>query len=160
MRKVDALVYCGAFEQADTIVCTFSTRVEDDVQREEVTGLRFPMEGFDLVIDRLDLSFQRLMLEAHYDFGREMTRKELEQADVPRVWLVSYNGGEANQTMYAGSDFTMDEQGEIAAARLTLNISDYLEDEVTSVTLTPADYDEAKNIVPHPEQAVTIGLSK
>ena len=160
LSKADALVYCGAFEQADTIVCTFSTQVEDDVQREEITGRRFPMEGFDLVIDRLDLSFQRLMLEAHYDFGRKMTTEELEQADVPRAWLVSYNGGEANQTMYAGSDFTMDEQGEIAAARLTLNISDYLEGEVTCVTLTPADDDEAKNIVPHPEQAVTIDLSK
>ncbi|MGN0745658.1 MAG: hypothetical protein ACI4ML_03165 [Aristaeellaceae bacterium] len=160
LRKVDALVRCGAFEKADTIVCTFATRVEDDVQREEVTGLRFPMEGFDLVIDRLDLSFQRLILEAHYDFGREMALEELEQADVPRVWLVGYNGGEAKSTLYAGPDFTMNGQGEIDAVRLQLVLSDYLEGEVTSITLTPVDDDEAESIVPNPEQAVTIDLSK
>ena len=85
-----------------------------------------------------------------------MTLEELEQADVPRVWLVSYNGGKANQTMYAGPD----DHGETGEARLTLNISDYLEGEVISVTLIPAVYDAAKNLIPHPELAVTIDLSE
>ncbi|MGN1019974.1 MAG: hypothetical protein ACI4O7_06345 [Aristaeellaceae bacterium] len=155
LGKVDALVRCGAFGREDTIVCAFTTQAADGVQREEITGMRFPMEGFDLVIDRLDLSFQRLILEAHYDFGRAMTLEELEQADVPRAWLIGYNGRAANLTTpwFANADVTADGQGE---ARLRLSVSDYLTEAVQRITLTPADRDGAMNIVPHPEQAVTI----
>ena len=160
LRKVDALVRCGAFEQADVIVCTFSTRVEDDVQREDITGLRFPMEGFDLVIDRLDLSFQRLILEAHCDFGRDMTLEGLQQLEeqgrVPRAWFLGYNGGAANRPM----GISAGQPGESGQALLRLTISDYPADAVCSITLVPAFSGEGEAPVPHPEQAVTISLAE
>ncbi len=92
LSPVEELVRTGAFAYVDTIVCRFTTTFNDHTNRTELVGSRYSLGDYALVLDELHLSFQRLTLRAHVDFGREMTEAELDAADIPRCWRVCFNG--------------------------------------------------------------------
>lgn len=135
-RVKDLLVECGAFEAADTIVCTFSTEEQEAVQVEKMIGQRYNLGICDMVIDRLDVSFQRIIMEVHYDFGRLVTRDEVMSLDVPNWWNVQINGGSGGGL---ASISTGIDRVEGARGIWRMNISAYPEDAVETITLIPAE---------------------
>lgn len=93
MHKTEMLVASGAFEQVDSIVCQFVTDAQENVQHPELTGTRYPLGEYALVLDRVDVSFQRVQVEMHYDLGRTITKEELEQLGLPDCWVLQINDG-------------------------------------------------------------------
>ena len=89
-----------------------------------------------MVIDRLDVSFQRIIMEVHYDFGRLVTRDEIMSLDVPNWWNVQINDGSGGglASISTGIDRVEGERG-----IWRMNISAYPEDAVKTITLTPAE---------------------
>lgn len=93
MKNAAMLVSSGAFELVDSIVCQFVTDAQENVQHPELTGMRYPLGDYALVLDRVDVSFQRVLVEVHYDLGRTITEKELEQLGLPDCWILQINDG-------------------------------------------------------------------
>lgn len=93
MHKTEMLVASGAFEQVDSIVCQFVTDAQENVQHPELTGTRYSLGDYALVLDRVDVSFQRVQVEMHYDLGRTITEEELEQLGLPDCWAMQINDG-------------------------------------------------------------------
>lgn len=147
LDTAELLTRLGAFELTDTVVCRFSTSLNDDVRREELEGQRFDLGEYALQVERFDLSFQRLVLRMRVDFGHPLAAEEELEVAVPRQWEVRYNGsGEAAEGVdcaWINPDYGFSPDGEIETRELVLTYDGWPEDEVTSVTLVPFAWRES-----------------
>ena len=100
----------GAFELADVITFHFTTDFDDDVVREELIGQRYELGDYAVVIDALTVTFQRVSCTMHVDFGRPMSREELEAADLPNHIRIFREDGEALASTSVG--ITLGDEGE------------------------------------------------
>lgn len=81
----DMLVATGAFELADVITFHFTTDFDDDIVKEELVGQRYDMGEYAIVLDSVEASFQRVSVQSHLDFGRDLTLEELKAIRMPSV---------------------------------------------------------------------------
>lgn len=103
----------GAFELADVITFRFTTDFDDDVVKEELNGQRYEMGEYAIVIDALEVSFQRLVVKTHLDFGREMTLEELMDVRMPSITVTCVDkDGKAGQPKPASSGSGLKENGD------------------------------------------------
>ena len=104
MAWEDMLVATGAFELADVITFHFTTDFDDDVVMEELIGQRYDMGEYEIVIDSVEATFQRVSVQTHLDFGREMTLDELKAIHMPSVTVTCVGkDGEKSQPQTASS---------------------------------------------------------
>ena len=96
----EMVVATGAFELADVITFHFTTNFDDDVVKEELVGQRYELGEYAVVIDAMTASFQRITCHMHLDFGRPMSRKELEAADLPNLIRIFW-GDDGEEELYA-----------------------------------------------------------
>lgn len=119
----EELTAAGAFELADIITVCFTTSFDDDVVKEELTGQRYKIGEYTAVVDELNASFQRVHGQLHLDFGREMTREELEAVDLPPFISVTFTGDGGAQCTERFSSFSLLGDPDSGEAQYTLRFS-------------------------------------
>ena len=132
----------GAFELADNITVRFTTNFDDDIVREELVGQRYDLGGYAAVVDELSVSFQRVMGRLHLDFGRTMTREELEAMKMPNFISVTFTGDQGDQCterFHSFSIYTDPDSGEDQYALVLSSFPDV--GNITSITFQGFDRD-------------------
>lgn len=101
----DMIVATGAFELADVITFHFTTDFDDDVVKEELSGQRFDMGEYTLVIDSVTVSVQRVHITMHLESDHIMSYEEVQAAIPDRLSVTCRNaaGETVYQTEHAGS---------------------------------------------------------
>ncbi|MCH5286172.1 MAG: hypothetical protein J1E43_02020 [Christensenellaceae bacterium] len=132
----EEMTVAGAFELADIITVCFTTSFDDDVVKEEMAGQRYKIGEYTAVIDELTASFQRVHAQMHLDFGREMTREELEAVELPPFISVTFTGDEGSQCTERISSFSLRGDPDSGEAQYTLWFSLFPDvGNITSMTL-------------------------
>ena len=94
-RDGEEIAATGVGELVDTIVCRYTTKFGDEASLTGLMGSSVALDGYSVVLDRVDLSFRTLNVSLHYDLGQPLSREELSErmAGLPVRWNVSTDGG-------------------------------------------------------------------
>lgn len=113
-RDGEEIAATGVGELVDTIVCRYTTEFGDEASLTGLTGSSVALDGYSVVLDRVDLSFRTMNVRMHYDFGQPVSREELNErmTGLPMCWNTSTDGGATLlPRSVAGDDFVQAEDG-------------------------------------------------
>lgn len=138
----DNLVSAGVMEQVDTIVCRFTTNFGDEATQQELIGQKIPLNGSELTIDTLNLTFRSVTYYIRITAGEGQSMEDLKalRERLNHRWEVRFNGESKGGLMSSGIDIMEAEDGGKPYIRLAgqYTIPETLEGaDVRSITFIP-----------------------
>ena len=149
-RDGEELAATGVGELVDTIVCRYTTKFGDEASLTGLMGSSVTLDGYSVVLDRVDLSFRTMNVRMHYDLGQPVNREELDErmAGLPVWWNASTDGGATLLPVSVAGDASV--QAEDGSWRYEWYGSYAIpEGQVSAVTFIPANqWNEAEQAAP------------